>query len=89
MPYVFTEHGVVMLAGILNSEVAIKASIFVVRAFVQIRDYLDTHKELAKKLEALELKYDHQFSAVFDAIKSMIHEKNEPRPLIGFRRVDE
>jgi hypothetical protein len=86
LPFAFTEHGAVMLASILNSEVAIQASIFVVRAFVQIREYLDTHKELAKKLEELEAKYDHQFSVVFDAIKSLIHEKNEPRNLIGFKR---
>ena len=51
MPYAFTEHGAVMLASVLNSEVAIKASIFVVRAFVQIRDYLATHKELAERIE--------------------------------------
>jgi hypothetical protein len=88
-PYAFTEHGAVMLASVLNSEVAIQASIFVVRAFVQIREYLDAHKELAKKLDELEAKYDHQFSVVFDAIKSLIHEKNEPRPLIGFKRAEE
>ena len=50
MPHAFTEHGAVMLASVLNSEVAIKASIFVVRAFVQIREYLSTHKELAEKI---------------------------------------
>ncbi|HOY97133.1 MAG TPA: ORF6N domain-containing protein [Catalimonadaceae bacterium] len=84
LPHAFTEHGAVMLASVLNSEVAIKASIFVVRAFVQIREYLSTHKELAEKIEKLEAKYDHQFAIVFDAIKKLIHEKNEPRPQIGF-----
>jgi len=84
-PYAFTEHGAVMLASVLNSEVAIKASIFVVRAFVQIREYLSTHKELAEKIEKLESRYDHQFSVVFDAIKQLIHEKNEPRREIGFK----
>ena len=85
LPFVFTEHGAVMLASVLNSEVAIKASIFVVRAFVQIRDYLATHKELAEKIEKLESKYDHQFAVVFDAIKQLFHEKNEPRREIGFK----
>ena len=89
MPYAFTEHGAVMLANVLNSEVAIKASIFVVRAFVQIREYLSTHKELAEKIEKLEARYDHQFAVVFDAIKSLIHERNEPRPLIGFKRPED
>jgi hypothetical protein len=84
LPYAFTEHGAVMLASVLNSEVAIKASIFVVRAFVEIREYLSSHKELAEKIEKLESKYDHQFAIVFDAIKQLIHEKNEPRPQIGF-----
>ena len=85
LPYAFTEHGAVMLASVLNSEVAIKASIFVVRAFVQIRDYLASHKELAEKIEKLESKYDHQFAVVFDAIKQLFHEKNEPRREIGFK----
>jgi len=65
--------------------VAIQASIFVVRSFIQIREYLHSYKELARKLEDLEAKYHHQFCVVFDAIKSLIHEKNEPRPLIGFK----
>ena len=85
LPYAFTEHGAVMLASVLNSEVAIKASIFVVRAFVQIREYLSTHKELAEKIEKLEARYDHQFAVVFDAIKSLIQEKSEPRREIGFK----
>lgn len=85
MPYAFTEHGAVMLASVLNSEVAIKASIFVVRAFVQIREYLANHKELAEKIEKLEAKYDRQFAVVFDAIKQLIQEKNESRREIGFK----
>jgi hypothetical protein len=68
-PYAFTEHGAVMLASVLNSEVAVQASIFVVRAFVEIREYLASHKELAAKIEELETRYDQQFAAVFDAIK--------------------
>jgi hypothetical protein len=58
-----------MLASVLNSEVAVQASIFVVRAFVEIREYLASHKELAAKIEELETRYDQQFAAVFDAIK--------------------
>ena len=76
-PYVFTEHGTVMLAGILNSVVAVNASIQVVRAFIGLRQMLATHVELARKLDLLERKYDHQFKVVFDAIRelTLIHER--------------
>ena len=86
LPYAFTEHGAVMLASVLNSEVAVQASIFVVRAFVEIREYLASHKELAAKIEELETRYDQQFAAVFNAIKRLVQTENAPRPLIGFNR---
>ena len=65
-PYAFTEHGAVMLASVLNSTVAVEASIQVVRAFIRIRTILAAHKELARKLEELESKYDARFKVVFD-----------------------
>jgi len=86
LPYVFTEHGAVMLASILKSEQAINASILVVRAFVRIREYLLNHKELAQKIEALETNYEQKFSQVFEVIKQLIHQKNEPRESIGFKK---
>jgi hypothetical protein len=86
LPYVFTEHGAVMLASVLNSEIAVKASIQVVRAFVRLREMIVTHKELARKLESLEKKYDTQFKVVFDAIRQLMSEETKPKPRIGFHR---
>lgn len=67
LPYVFTEQGVAMLSSILNSERAIEVNIAIMRAFVKLREMLATHKELARKLEEMERKYDAQFKVVFDA----------------------
>jgi len=84
-PFVFTEHGALMLAAVLQSEVAINAGIFVVRAFIKLREFLEINKELAKRIEELETKYDNQFSLVFQAIKEMIHQNSEPITPVGFR----
>jgi len=80
----FTEHGAVMLASVLNSPVAVETSIQVVRAFVQLRLALGSHAELARKLDAMEARYDEQFRAVFDAIRALIREDDKPRKQIGF-----
>jgi hypothetical protein len=64
-PYVFTEHGAVILASVLNSQTAINASFQAVRAFVRLREMLASNKELAQKLEQLEKKYDAQFRSCF------------------------
>ena len=85
LPYAFTEHGVVMAANVLTSSVAVRASIQVVRAFVRLREILSTHKDLARKLEKLEGKYDANFRVVFDAIRKLMGpEKPPPRRRIGF-----
>jgi hypothetical protein len=72
LPYVFTEHGAVMLASVLNSSAAVAASIQVVRAFVRLRTILATHRDLARKLDALEQKCDRRFKAVFDTIRELL-----------------
>ena len=85
LPYVFTEHGAVMLASVLNSPIAVRASVQVVRAFVRLRELLSTHKELARKLEELEKKYDEQFKVVFEAIRALMEPPEEPdKEPIGF-----
>ena len=86
LPYVFTEHGAVMLASILNSPVAIQASVQVVRAFVRLRKMLISHADLKKKIEAMEAKYDTQFKVVFDALRQLITPKGKPKSKIGFGR---
>ena len=86
LPYAFTEHGAVMVASILNSPIAVKASIQVVRAFVRLRSILAAHKELAKKLVTLERKYDVQFKVVFDAIRELMSPPAaDHRKKIGFK----
>ena len=71
-PYAFTEHGAIMAASVLNSPRAIDVSVHVVRAFVRLREVLATHKDLARKLEDLERKYDAQFRVVIDAIRQLM-----------------
>jgi len=72
LPYVFTEQGVTMLSGILNSTRAVQVNIEIMRAFVRLRQMLSTHKELERKLITLEKKYDEQFKVVFDAIRALM-----------------
>ena len=85
-PYAFTEQGVAMLSGILRSEKAISVNIAVMRAFVKLRELAEDNGDLKKKLDDLEMKYDKQFKIVFDALRELIVQKNEPRPEIGFKK---
>ncbi len=71
-PYAFTEQGVAMLSSVLHSERAVHVNIEIMRAFVQLRRMLMTHSGLAKKLAALEKKYDARFKAVFNAIRELM-----------------
>jgi len=84
-PFAFTEQGVAMLSGILNSDRAINVNIAIMRTFVQLRKLLKTHKELADKIDKLEQKYDKQFKIVFIALKQLIKEEKKPRPRIGYK----
>jgi hypothetical protein len=83
-PYAFTEHGAIMAASVLNTPRAIEAGIFVVRAFVKLRQMLATHKELERKLNDLEKKYDEQFGVVFEAIRALMSPPENPKKKIGF-----
>jgi hypothetical protein len=85
LPHAFTEHGAIMLASLLNTRIAVQASVQVVRAFVRLREILATHKDLARKLEELEQKYDAQFKVVFDAIRQLMAPPENVRQSIGFR----
>ena len=72
LPYAFTEQGVAMLSSVLNSDRAVRVNIEIMRAFVRLRQLLASHADLARKLDALERKYDAQFRVVFDAIRQMM-----------------
>ncbi len=83
-PYVFTEHGVAMLSSVLTSKTAIQMNIAIIRAFVEMRRWMDNNKILAVKIKQLESKFDDQFKIVFDAIRQLMDDKTDLRP-IGFR----
>ena len=85
-PYAFTEQGVAMLSSVLHSTRAIQVNIAIMRAFVKLREMLATHKDLARKLEEMEKKYDTQFKAVFDAIRQLMAPPEPKKRKIGFRR---
>ena len=89
LPYAFTEQGVAMLSSVLRSPRARQVNIAIMRTFVQLRRLMDSNRELARKIEAMEKKYDEQFAVVFDAIKQLIAEdsarKSQPKRPIGFR----
>jgi hypothetical protein len=89
LPYVFTEHGAIMAASVLNSPRAVEISVFVVRAFVKLRELALSHKELAKKLTELEKKvgtHDDAIREIIDAIRQLMTPPIEPKPKrrIGF-----
>ena len=86
LPMAFTKQGVAMLSGTLNSKRAIEVNIAIMRTFVQIRKWMNVRKELAKKIEELEKKYDRNFQIVFEAIKQLIKQENEPRSKMGFQK---
>lgn len=87
-PYAFTEQGVAMLSSVLRSPRAVEVNIAIMRTFVQLRRLMDSNRDLARKIEAMEEKYDEQFAVVFDAIKRLIAEdearKARPKRPIGF-----
>ncbi len=89
LPYAFTENGVAMLSSVLNSKGAIQVNIQIMRTFTKLREFILTHKELQKKIEDMEKKYDHQFKIVFDAIKQLLAPQETNKKKIGFRREHE
>jgi hypothetical protein len=88
-PYVFTEQGVAMLSSVLNSPRAIQVNIEIMRAFVRLRALLASNEELARRLDALEQKYDAQFKVVFDAIRQLMSPPEPKRRPIGFPAAQE
>ena len=83
-PYASTEQGVAMLSSVLRSRRAVQVNIEIMRAFVRLREIVASHAELARKLEALEKKYDAQFKVVFDAIRGLMAPPAQKRTRIGF-----
>ena len=84
LPYAFTEQGVAMLSSVLRSKRAVQVNIEIMRAFVRLRRMLASNEELARKLAALEKKYDSQFRVVFEAIRELMAPPTTKRRKIGF-----
>ena len=84
LPRVFTEQGVAMLSSVLRSERAIQVNIQIMRTFTKLRLMLSTHKELKKKIESMEKKYDENFKIIFEAIKQLLEIDEKPKKKIGF-----
>jgi hypothetical protein len=91
LPYVFTEQGLAMLSGILNSDKAIQVNIAIMRAFVFMRQYALSHKDLTEKLKALESQYNQQFKDIYVAIEYLLNKDKKQiaqgeREMIGYKR---
>jgi len=84
LPNAFTEQGVAMLSSVLKSKQAVEVNIAIMRTFVQLRKMLESHKELARKLEDLESQYDKQFRIVFDALRELMTPPEPKKNPIGF-----
>ena len=92
LPFAFTEQGVAMLSGILNSDVAINVNIAIMRTFVLIRKYAIEHKEFSEKLLELETKYDKNFNDVYEALNYLIKKDEKEviqkeRKQIGYKKI--
>ncbi len=87
LPYAFTEQGVAMLSSVLNSDRAVKVNIAIMRAFVRLRQALETNRELARKLKELEARvggHDKQIDGIIEAIRQLMAPPTKPRREIGF-----
>ena len=88
LPFAFTEHGAIMVASVLNSERAIQVSVFVVRAFIRLREMVSTHRELSRRLAELEKRlesHDEQIQMILKAIKQLMAPPEKPTKRIGFQ----
>jgi hypothetical protein len=91
-PYAFTEHGVLILSSVLNSQRAISVNIQIMRIYTKMRELLMANQEILLKLEQLERKvdaHDHDIQLIFQCLKQLLNPPEEPRPRVGFRRKGE
>lgn len=87
LPYAFTEHGVAMLSSVLNSERAVQMNIFIIRAFIKMRELLENHKDLVLKVDEIEKrqeKQDDKISAIDEIVKRLLNTPIKPKGKIGF-----
>ena len=80
LPYAFTQEGIAMLSSVLRSHRAVQVNIAIMRTFVKLRELMNTHRDLAHKIDSLERRYDSQFKVVFNSIRKLIDA--EPKELV-------
>ena len=86
-PFVFTEHGILMLSSVLNSEIAIKMSVQIIETFVQLRKIANNYEEIMSKIQQMESQYNNQFGEIFEALHLLLSKpKENPRPKIGYKK---
>ncbi len=84
LPYAFTENGVAMLSSVLNSKRAVQVNIQIMRTFTKLREIISANRDLSRRLDELEKKYDAQFRIVFDAIRELVTPPEPKHRRIGF-----
>ena len=87
-PFAFTEQGIAMLSGVLNSDRAIQVNIEIMRTFVHLRKWISAHKDLVDRIDKLEDNYDEKFKLVFTALTKLIQKDKEPKKRIGYKDYD-
>ena len=85
LPLVFTEHGIAMLSGVLNSPKAIQVNIQIIRAFIKLRGLITNNKNLLERIELLEKKYDKEISDIFDVLRTLLIQQDSSKEEIGFK----
>jgi uncharacterized protein (UPF0147 family) len=89
LPFAFTEHGAIMLASVLNSETAVKASIAIIDAFLKLQKTLENHQEIWRKLDQMEKRFNGEINYVVAMLEALTEEKSMPRNRVGFLRESE
>lgn len=86
-PFVFTEHGILMLSSVLNSELAIKMSVQIIETFIQLRKLANSYEEIMKKINQMESQNNEQFSEIYQILQQLLEKpKEEPRIKIGYKK---
>jgi len=86
-PFVFTEHGILMLSSVLNSEIAIKMSVQIIETFVQLRKIANNYDEIMSKIKQMESQYNNQFGEIYEALQQLLSKpKEQSRTRIGYKK---
>jgi len=86
-PFVFTEHGILMLSSVLNSDIAVKMSVQIIETFVQLRKIANNYEEIMSKIKQMESQYNNQFGELYEALQQLLSKpKENPRPQIDYKK---